>query len=110
MPEILKYAAGQQQNILSKTHEQEILVIFCSNIYPTRCNITHFILSGNYSTCFGWDHHPTQGAQTTVSTASVTCHTVMDRVKFTDKVYIKNGLELKLLLIMYFCGKYNMFY
>jgi hypothetical protein len=34
-------------------------------------------------------HHPSQGAHTTVSTASVICHTVMDRVKSTDKVYIK---------------------
>jgi len=25
-----------------------------SNIYPTRCNVTQFILSGNCSTCFGW--------------------------------------------------------
>jgi hypothetical protein len=38
-----------------------------SHIYPTRCNITQFILSGNCSTCFGWYHHPSSGAQTTVS-------------------------------------------
>jgi len=25
-----------------------------SNICPTRCNVTQFILSGNCSTCFGW--------------------------------------------------------
>jgi len=25
-----------------------------SNIYPTRCNVTQFIMSGNCSTCFGW--------------------------------------------------------
>ena len=43
--------------------------------------------SGNCSTCFGWDSHPSSGAQTTVSTASGICHTVMDRVKFTDKVF-----------------------
>jgi len=47
-----------------------------SNIYPTRCNVTQFILSGNCSTCFGWYHHPSSGAQTTVSTASGICHTV----------------------------------
>ena len=41
-----------------------------SNIYPTRCNFTQFILSGNCSTCFGWYLHPSSGAQTTVSTAS----------------------------------------
>jgi len=47
-----------------------------SNIYPTRCNFTQFILSGNCSTCFGWYLHPSSGAQTTVSTASGICHTV----------------------------------
>jgi len=40
------------------------------SIYPTRCNITQFILSGKCSTCFGWYHHPPSGAQTTVPTAS----------------------------------------
>ena len=47
-----------------------------SNIYPTRCNFTQFILSGNCSTCFGWYHHPSSGEETTVSTASGICHTV----------------------------------
>ena len=60
-----------------------------SNIYPTRCNVTQFILSGNCSTCFGWYHQPSSGAQTTVSTASGMCYTIMDRVKFTTKVHIK---------------------
>jgi len=44
-------------------------------VYPTRCNFTLFILSGNCSTCFRWYHHPSSGAQTTVSTASVISHT-----------------------------------
>jgi hypothetical protein len=47
-----------------------------SNIYPTRCKITQFILSGNCSTCFGWYHHPSSGAETTVSIASGICQTV----------------------------------
>jgi len=34
----------------------------------------------------------------------------MDRVKCTGKEYIKIRLKLQLLLIMYFCGKCNMFY
>jgi len=34
------------------------------------------INGGNCSTCFGWYHHPSSGAQTTVSTASGICHTV----------------------------------
>ena len=46
----------------------------------------------------------------TVSAESGICHTVMDRVKFTDKVYIKIRLKLQLLLIIYFIGKYNMQY
>jgi len=37
-----------------------------SNIYPTRCNVTQFILSGNCSTCLGWYHHPSSGAHTTI--------------------------------------------
>jgi len=37
-----------------------------SNVYPTRCNVTQFILSGNVSACFAWYHHPSSGAQTTV--------------------------------------------
>jgi hypothetical protein len=37
-----------------------------SNICPTRCNVTQFILSGNCSTCFGWYHHPSSGTQTTI--------------------------------------------
>jgi len=48
-----------------------------SNIYPSICNVTQFILSGNFSTRFGWYLHPSSGAQTTVSTASGICHTVI---------------------------------
>jgi len=47
-----------------------------SNIYPTRCNVTQFVLSGKCSTCFRWYLHPSSGAHTTVSTASGICHTV----------------------------------
>jgi len=50
--------------------------IFCSNICPTRCNVTQFISSGNCSTCFGWYHYPSSGAQIPVSAASGICHTV----------------------------------
>jgi hypothetical protein len=46
-----------------------------SNINPTICNITQFNLSGNCSTCFGWYHHPSSGAQIIVFTASDICHT-----------------------------------
>jgi len=47
-----------------------------SNIYPTRCKVTQFILSGNCSTCFGWYLHPSSGEQTSISTESGICQTV----------------------------------
>jgi hypothetical protein len=53
------------------------IIMFCSNIHPTRCNVTQFILSGNCSTSFGWYHNPSLGAHTTVSTASGSLHTVI---------------------------------
>ena len=57
-----------------------------SNIYPTRCNVTQFNLSGNCSTCFGWYLHPSSGAQTTVSTASGICHTVTATCRYRGRV------------------------
>jgi hypothetical protein len=45
-------------------------------IYPTRCNVTQFILSGNCFTCFGCYFHPSSGVHTTISTASGICHTI----------------------------------
>jgi len=42
----------------------------CVNKYPTRCNYTQFILSVNYTTCFGWFLHLSSGAQIAVYTAS----------------------------------------
>ena len=58
----------------------------CYNIYPIRCNITQFILSGNCSTYFGWYHRPSSGAQTTVSTASGICHTVTAICRYRGRV------------------------
>jgi len=49
----------------TSTHHQErkqlylqhlVFVTPYSNIYPTRCNVTQIILSGNCSTCFAWYH------------------------------------------------------
>jgi len=57
-----------------------------ANVYPTRCNVTQFILSGSCSTCFGWHQHPPSGAQTTVSTASGTCHTVTATCSYRGRV------------------------
>jgi hypothetical protein len=68
-----------------------------SSIYPTRCNVTQFILSGNCSTCFGWYHHPTSGAQTIVSTASAICHTVIAISRYRGRV----GTGLSVLWVVY---------
>ena len=67
-----------------------------SNIYPTRCNITQFILSGNCSTCFGWYHHPSSGAQTTVSIAPGICHTITSTCHYRGRV----GTGLSVLWVM----------
>ena len=68
-----------------------------SNIYPTRCNVTLFILSGNCSTCFGWYHHTSSGAQTTVSTVSGICHTVNVICRYRGRV----GTDLSVLWVAY---------
>ena len=68
-----------------------------SNIYPTGCNVTQFILSGNCSTCFGWYLHPSSGAQTTVSTASDICHTVTAIYRYRGRV----GTGLSVLWVAY---------
>ena len=61
------------------------VVLSYSSIFPTRCNVTQFILSGNCSTCFGWYLHPSSGAQTPVSTASVICHTVTATCRYNGR-------------------------
>jgi hypothetical protein len=57
-----------------------------SIIYPKICNVAQFILSGICSTCFGWYDHPSSGAQTTVSTASDICHTVIAICRYRGRV------------------------
>ena len=57
-----------------------------SNIYPTRCNVTQFIISGNCSTCFGWYFYPSSVAHTTVSTAFGICHTVTATCRYRGRV------------------------
>ena len=68
-----------------------------SDIYPTRCNFTQFILSGNCSTCFGWYLHPSSGVQTTVSTASGISRTVTVICHYHRRV----GTGLSLLWVAY---------
>ena len=77
-------------------------------IYPTRCNVTQFILSGNCSTCFGWYHHPSSGAQTTVSTASGICDTVTATWTSTQAQTVGTGSTLHKLFC--FNAKNSAFY
>jgi hypothetical protein len=42
-------------------------------------------ISENCSTCFGWYHHPSSKAQTTVSTASSICHTVTATCRYSGR-------------------------
>jgi len=66
-------------NVYGSVHRKNIsiYIYIYIYIYPTRCNVTQFIVSGNCSTYFGWYHHPSSGAQTTVSTGSGICHTLL---------------------------------
>jgi hypothetical protein len=68
-----------------------------SNIYSARCNIAQFILFGNCSTCFGWYHHPSSGAHTTVSTACGICHVVIAIYRYRGRV----GTGLSVLWVAY---------
>jgi hypothetical protein len=67
-------------NVHGSVHHNNI------QIYPTRCNVTQFILYGNCSTCFGRYHHPSSGVQTTVSTATGICHTVIAICRYCGRV------------------------
>ena len=54
-------------------------------------------VSGNCSTYFGWYFHPSSGAQTTVSTASGICHTVIAICRYRGRV----GTGLSVLWVAY---------
>jgi hypothetical protein len=41
---------------------------------------------GNCSTCFGWYHHPSSGANTTISTASGIFYTVATTYRYGERV------------------------
>jgi hypothetical protein len=75
----------------NSTHHQERIqlyiqhLVFVTPLLLPAANVTQFILSGNCSTCFGWYLHPSSGAQTTVSTASGICHTVIATCRYSSK-------------------------
>jgi hypothetical protein len=59
------------------THHQERNQLYLQHlVFVTPLLLPAAIISENYSTCFGWYHHPSSGAQKAVSTASGICHTV----------------------------------
>ena len=60
-------------------------------------------LSGNCSTCFGWYHHPSSGAQTTVSTESGICHTIIAIYRYRGTV----GTGLSVLWVAYAADSNN---
>jgi hypothetical protein len=82
---------AKEFNVHGSVHRNNTL------IYPTRCNITQFILSRNCSTCFGWYHNPSSGAQTTVSTASGICYTVIAICRCRGRI----GTGLSVLWVAY---------
>jgi hypothetical protein len=74
--------AGSSNGVHGSVHRKNIL------IYIQKDAMLHSLfLSGNCSTCFGWYHRPSSGAQTTVSTASGICHT------FTAICRYRGGVE-----------------
>jgi len=62
-------------------------------------------LSGNCSTYFGWYHHPSSGAQTTVSTASGICHTVITICRYRGRF----GTGLSVLWVSFPCTQKHHF-
>jgi len=82
-----------------------IIIIF-QYIYPTKCNVTQFIFSGNCSTCFGWYLHPSSDGHRTVSTASVVCHTVIAICCYRGRV----GTSLRVLWVAYIRVLSNSYY
>jgi hypothetical protein len=58
-------------NVHGSVHRKYIPVYFQQD-----ATLRSLFISGNFSTCFGWYLYPSSGAQTTVFTVSVICHTV----------------------------------
>jgi hypothetical protein len=70
----------------------------CILIYIQQDATLHSLfISGNCSTCFGWYFHPSSRAHTTVSTASVICHTVTAICRYRGRV----GTGLSVLWVAY---------
>jgi len=83
------------------THHQEHKQLYLQHlVFVTPLLLpaaTKVILSGDCSTCFGWYHHPSSRAHTTVSTASGICHTVTATCRYRARV----GTGLSVLWVAY---------
>jgi hypothetical protein len=69
--------------------------LHCNNIvvYKSQqdAHVTEFILSDNCSTCFGRYYHPSAGAQTTVTTASGNCYTILLSAAIVEELELFHG-------------------
>ena len=77
-----------------------IYLSICLSIYIQQDATLHILfISRNCSTCFRWYLHPSSGAQTTVSTASVICQTVTFTCRYrlcnTASCWIYSGIYLR---------------
>ena len=81
-------------NIHGSVHRKNILIYI-------QQDATLHSLSGNCSTCFRWYYHPSSGAQTTVSTASDICHTVIAICRYRGRA----GTGLSVLWVAYDSGR-----
>ena len=68
-------------NVQGSVHRKYIQIYIQQD--ATLCSL---FISGNCYTCFGWYLHPSSGAHTTVSTASVTCQTVTATCRYRGRV------------------------
>jgi hypothetical protein len=67
-------------NVHGSVHRNNILMYIQQDAM-----LNSLFISGNCSTRFGWYHHQSSGAQTTVSTASGICHTVITICRYRGR-------------------------
>ena len=81
-------------NVHRSVHRKNILIYI-------QQDATLHNLSENCSICFGWYHHPSSGAQTTVSTASDICQTVTATCHYRgrENINVHGSVHRKKILI-----------
>jgi hypothetical protein len=68
-------------NVYGFVHLKYIQIYFQQD-----ATLPSLFISENCSTCFGWYFHLSSGAHTTVSTATVICHTVTASCRYCEGV------------------------